>query len=72
MKTIKIRVSDTDYQRYNLDNEQEMKFSDLVEPMSLEYARKALFDCNQIAQQAGLADMTMEEINEEVQATRIG
>jgi len=70
MKTIRVRVSDTDYQKYNLETDQDVKFSDLVERISLEYARKALIECNEIARQTGLSDMTFAEIDAEIKAVR--
>lgn len=70
MKTVQLKVSETDFLKYNLDNESEMNFSDLVEKISLEYARQALLECNEIAQQVGLSEMTLDEINAEIQAVR--
>ena len=37
---------------------------------SVEYARKALMECNEIAEQVGLSKMTMDEINAEIKAVR--
>jgi hypothetical protein len=62
-------VSEKDFQKYNL-GEDEIKFSDLVEAISLEYAKKALLECNDIARQVGLSEMTMEEIEAEIKAAR--
>ena len=31
MRTIQIKVSETDFEKYNLESEKEMKFTDLVE-----------------------------------------
>ncbi|MPR33146.1 hypothetical protein [Salmonirosea aquatica] len=70
MKTVQLKVSETDFQKYNLDNESEIDFSDLVEKISLEYARQALLECNEIAQQVGLSEMSLDEINAEIQAVR--
>jgi tRNA G46 methylase TrmB len=36
--------------------------------IGIEYARDALAKCHKIAQETGLANMTMEEINGEIQA----
>jgi hypothetical protein len=69
MKTIQIKISDTDIQKYNLRN-REIKFTDLVDLISAEYARKALLECNEIAEQEGLSSMTMDEINAEIKAVR--
>lgn len=70
MKTVQLRVNDTDFQKYNLEIDREIDFSDLVQKISLEYARKALLECNAIAQEVGLSDMTLEEINAEIKAVR--
>ena len=70
MRTIQVKVSETDFEKYNLESEKEMKFTDLVEKISLEYARKALLECNEIAQKVGLSEMTMDEINAEIKAVR--
>ncbi|MCU0426537.1 MAG: hypothetical protein MUF71_13020 [Candidatus Kapabacteria bacterium] len=70
MRTIQLKVSDTDFQKYNLGSSVEIKFTDLVELISREYARKALLECNEIAQQVGLSNMTMDEINAEIKAVR--
>jgi len=69
MQTILIKISNTDFQKYNLKNK-EIKFTDLVDLISLEYARKALLECNEIAKQEGLSQMTMDEINAEINAVR--
>lgn len=69
MRTVQIKVSETDFQRYNLGSG-EMKFTDLVELISREYTRKALLECNEIAKQVGLSKMTMDEINTEIKAVR--
>ena len=49
---------------------EEIKFTDLVELIRREYARKSLLDCNEIAKQVSLSKMTMEEINAEIRAVR--
>lgn len=50
MRNIQLKISESDFQKYKLDKE-EIKFTDLVEKISLEYARKAVLECNQIATQ---------------------
>ena len=70
MRTIQIKVSETDFQKYDLGSGQEIKFSDLIEKVNLEYARKALMECNEIARQAGLSEMTLDEIDAEIKAVR--
>jgi hypothetical protein len=70
MQTIQIKISNTDFQKYNFGNK-EIKFTDLVDLISQEYARKALLECNEIAAQKGLSKMTMDEINAEIKAVRV-
>ena len=69
MQTIQIKISNTDFRKYNFGNK-EIKFTDLVDLISQEYARKALLECNEIAEQNGLSKMTMDEINAEITAVR--
>lgn len=70
MNTVQLRVNDTDLQKYNLEIDREIEFSELVQKISLEYARKALMECNAIAKEVGLSEMTLEEINAEIKAVR--
>lgn len=69
MQTIQIKISKTDLQKYNLES-REIKFTYLVDLISREYARKALLECNEIAKQEGLSEMTIDEINAEIKAVR--
>ena len=69
MQTIQIKISSTDIRKYNLENK-EIKFTDLVDLISQEYARKALLECNEIAEQEGFSKMTIDEINAEIKAVR--
>jgi len=69
MRTLQIKVSETDFQKYNLESK-EIKFTDLVDLISREYARKALLECTEIAELEGLSKLTMDEINAEIKAVR--
>jgi len=69
MRTLQIEVSETDFHKYNLGSE-EIKFTDLVDLISREYARKALLQSNEIAEQQGLSKMTLGEINAEIKAVK--
>ncbi len=69
MQTIQVEISDKDFQLYNLEG-REIKFTDLVNKISVEYARRSLLECNQIAEQVGLSKMTLDEINAEIKAVR--
>jgi len=69
MRTVQVRVSETDFQKYNFESD-EIKFTDLVELISREYAKQALLECNEIALQVGLSTMSIDEINAEIEAVR--
>ncbi len=69
MRTIQIKISESDFQKFNLGSG-EIKFTELVERINSEYARRALMECNELAEQIGLSKMTMEEIDAEVKAVR--
>ncbi len=49
MPTVLIKVSETDYQKYNLEKE-EIKFTNLVEKINREHTRKALLACDEIVE----------------------
>ncbi len=69
MRVLQIKISETDFQKYNF-GDGEVKFTDLKAIISLEYAKQALLDCNEIAAQTELSTMTMDDINAEIQNHR--
>ncbi len=69
MQTIQIKISNTDFKKYNFGTG-EIKFTDLVDLINKEYARNALQECNKIANKEGLSDMSIDEINAEINAVR--
>lgn len=69
MQTLQIKISNTDLKRYNLVSK-EIKFTDLVDLINKEYARKALIECNKIAEEEGLSGMSLDEINAEINEVR--
>lgn len=70
MKTLQVKISDQDYSKYNFQQKSELTFAELEELISLEYAKKALLKCNEIAEQTGLSKMTIDEIDAEIKAVR--
>lgn len=69
MQTLEVKISDAEFQKYNFGGK-EILFSDLQEIISTEYARKALLQANRIAEEVGLSNMTLDEINAEIKAVR--
>ena len=70
MKSLQVNISESDYKKYNFTKGQEIKFPDLVEKINLEYARNALIECNEIAKKTGLSEITLDELNKEINAAR--
>jgi hypothetical protein len=48
MKTIQVKVSEKDLEKYNLDSDPIIDFKLLVEKINLDFARKALEECQKI------------------------
>lgn len=69
MKTLAITISDLEYNKFGIPNEQ-MSFSDFLELISREIMRQNLYKTVELAAKYGLSDMTMEEITEEVKTVR--
>lgn len=69
MKTIKVKVSEKDVLKYNL-TDAEISFGDMVDLISREYAKEALIECNKIAKNTELSEMTLDDINAEIKAVR--
>jgi hypothetical protein len=70
MKTVQVKISESDLKKYNLEFGKEIKFTDLLEKISLEIAKKAILECNEMAEEYKLSDMTDEEIEKEIKAVR--
>lgn len=49
MPTLQVKISESDLKRYNL-NGAEIKFADFVEKINLEFARKSLRECTELAE----------------------
>ena len=69
MKTLRVSISDFDYDRFGLKNDT-LTFSDFIDIVSRELAKQNLDKCVALAEKYGLSKMTMDEINEQVKAVR--
>lgn len=67
MRTLNIAISDLEYEKFGLRQEQ-LSFSDFVELVSRELSRQNLAKCVELAERHGLHPRTMEEISTEVRA----
>ncbi|MBK7870085.1 MAG: hypothetical protein IPJ74_05020 [Saprospiraceae bacterium] len=69
MKTLNIVISEGDFDKYGFSTER-LSFEELIAKINNELARQALLRAQEIAEQTGLSQMTLEEINAEIQAVR--
>ncbi|GAB3337036.1 hypothetical protein GCM10027299_47690 [Larkinella ripae] len=69
MRTLSIEISDLEYEKFGIRNDQ-LSFSEFVDVISREISRQNLKKSVELAERYGLSGMTMEEISEEVKAVR--
>ena len=69
MKTLNIFISEIEYNKFGI-KKNELTFSDFVDIVSKELARQTLDKCIELAEKAGLSELTMAEISKEVKAVR--
>jgi len=69
-RTLQVRIIDLDFIKFNFESGKDINIFDLVEIVSLDYARKSLLECNEIALKTRLSDMNLDEINAEINAVR--
>jgi len=69
MRTLKVSISDIEYNKFGLKQEQ-LNFTDFIELVSKELMRQNLNKCVELANKYGLTKMTMDEITNEVKVVR--
>lgn len=69
MKTLNVSISELEFNKFGLKRDN-LTFSELIELVSRELMRQNFEKCLSLSQQYGIAEMTMEEINQEVKAVR--
>ena len=69
MRTLNIAISDVEYGKFGIPNEQ-LKFSDFIDIVGKELMRQNLNRSVELAEKYGLSSMTMEDITNEVKAAR--
>ena len=69
MKTISVQISDIEYDTFGLSKNLFLfsEFADLIEKQR---AKQALRNCVAIAEQIRLSEMSMDDINAEIEAVR--
>lgn len=69
MRTLNITISDIEYNKFGLKQEN-LTFSDLIDLVGKELTRQNLNKCLELAEKYGLSKMTMEEITNEINVVR--
>ncbi|RAI94036.1 hypothetical protein [Algoriphagus yeomjeoni] len=69
MKSLNLLISDSEFDQLGLDKNS-MSFSELIEIVGKKITKQALEKSIQLAEKYGLSNMTMEEIDEEINAHR--
>ena len=69
MGILQVSVSEQDLKKFGLDKSK-ISFEELLDKISTELARQALYASQDIAERTGLSNMTLEEINAEIKAVR--
>ncbi|MFN3488208.1 MAG: hypothetical protein ACK4YV_03705 [Emticicia sp.] len=69
MRTLNVSISDIEYNKFGLKNE-DLTFSDFLDIVSKELIRQNLNKCLELADKYGLSKMTMDEISSEVKIVR--
>ncbi|MGY6743813.1 MAG: hypothetical protein ACXIUQ_13830 [Cecembia sp.] len=70
MKIIKLKGSEKEFAKLNLSHVSEMELTQLVEKIEQELAKNALLACQKYANEAGLDNLSLDEINKEIDAAR--
>ncbi len=69
MRTLKVSISDIEYNKFGLKEDQ-LSFTEFIELVRKELMRQNLNKSLELADKYGLSKMTMDEISEEVKAVR--
>lgn len=69
MRMLRVLIDDFDFLQMGFSRD-EISFSELKEKITIGYAKESLLKCHQIAEESGLSEMTLREINAEIQAVR--
>ena len=67
--TLNVKISDDEFKRFGF-TKRELTFAELLDLVSRKKAADALQESARIAEGIGLSGMTMDEIDEEIQAAR--
>ena len=69
MKLLNVPIDEFEYAKLGLTSDT-ISFRDLKEKLNSDYAKEALIQCNDIAERTGLSQLSLEDINAEINAIR--
>lgn len=69
MKLLNVPIDEFEYAKLGLTSDT-ISFRDLKEKLNIDYAKEALIQCNDIAERTGLSQLSLEDINAEINAIR--
>ncbi len=69
MRTLNVSISNLEFEKFGFESES-LSFSELLDFMSRQMLVRRLEKSVQLAEECGLSEMTMEEIDAEVKAVR--
>ncbi|MCH8317178.1 MAG: hypothetical protein IIA88_01565 [Bacteroidetes bacterium] len=71
MKTVQLLVNEEDYLKYGFSNNS-MKLSEFREKIEIELFQKSINKSLKIAKETGLSEMSLKDINAEIEKVRKG
>jgi hypothetical protein len=69
MKLLNVPIDEFEYAKLGLTSDT-ISFRDLKEKLNIDYAKDALIQCNDIAERTGLSQLSLDDINAEINAVR--
>lgn len=69
MRTINISISEKDYNNYGFRST-DLSFEELEKMILRKTMKEALHSCQQFAEKEGFSEMSLDEINKEIEAVR--
>lgn len=69
MKLLNVPIDEFEYAKLGLTSDT-ISFRDLKEKLNIDYAKEALIQCNDIAERTGLSQLSLDDINAEINAVR--
>jgi len=64
-----VPIDEFEYAKLGLTSDT-ISFRDLKEKLNIDYAKEALIQCNDIAERTGLSQLSLDDINAEINAVR--